>query len=116
MGQGGEVLGRKGGLELDSAWLNHKFCFSPVNRGRVAALWPSSGFGRIARRLAAERSRHRRYQRPHEEGVIGGIDVGAQAVGFEFVRDHRPYRSDRRARQPLAQSRFTSVGLGYFDE
>ena len=57
----------------------------------------------------AQRRRHRRNQRLHEEGVVGRRDVGAQAVRLEFVRNHRPDRGDRRLREPLAQPRLAAT-------
>ena len=81
MGQGGEVCRRQGGLAF---------------RRLV-----SPGLGRVARRGLAERGRHRRYQRLHEEGIVGRIDVGAQAVRLQFIRDRRSDRGDRCARQAL---------------
>jgi hypothetical protein len=44
---------------------------------------------RHARRVLRQRRRHRRDQRLHEKRVVGGIDIGAQAVGSQLVRNRR---------------------------
>ena len=75
VGQGGQVRGRQGGLV---------FCSR-------------------ARRIFRKRRCHRRYQRPHEKGVLGRIDVGAQAVDLVH-RIPRSDGSDRRAFEPFAQT------------
>ena len=54
------------------------------------------------RRIFRERHRHRRDQRPHEEGVLGRIDVGAQSVRLQFIGYGRADGSDRRLFESFA--------------
>ena len=65
----------------------------------------------VSRHFPAKRRRHRRYQRLHEKSAIGRRDVGAQALQFQFVGNHRADRGDRGALQSLAQPRFASMLL-----
>jgi len=67
----------------------------------------SFGLGRRARCGLAKCCRHRRYQRLHEIGFVGGINVGAQTVRREFVRHdagqpRQISRSHRRSRTTMA--------------
>ena len=76
MGQGRQVRGRQGGVD---------FCSR-------------------ARRIFRKRRGHRRYQGPHEKGVLGWINVGAQAVRLELLGYRRSDRGDRRTLKPFAQN------------
>jgi GDP-L-fucose synthase len=71
------------------------------NRNRRLVRFIRSRRPRAARTFP-ETPPHRRYQRFHEVGVVGGGDVGAPSREFEFVGNHRPHGSARwRARRPL---------------
>ena len=76
--------------------LNPGEAFRPIAPGRRTGV---NDHLAAARRGLGQRCRHRRDQRLHEVGIVGGRDVGAQAVRFEFVGDHRPDRGDRRSRR-----------------
>src|SRR5438445_2526251 len=82
---------------------------------QLSVLGVITGFG-SGGRVLAQRRRHRRNQRLHEEGVVGRIDVRAQAVGLQFIRHGRSDRRDRRARKPFAQTLFASSRTRHLDQ
>ena len=64
----------------------------------------------------AERRRHRRDQRLHEEGVVGRIDVGAQAVDLSSSDTTGPTEAIGVRASPSRKLRFATMRLGDFDQ
>src|SRR5580704_3203522 len=78
----------------------HRFCGAPDPflladskisvRRACQVVARSTGLARRAWRGLAECGRYRRYQRFHEIGVVGWVDVGVQTVRLQLVRHYRP--------------------------